>query len=593
MRELEYPFDNFFIIRNRKKIKSKLLEQLNKKDIIKKNIAILGGSTTTYIKEILELFLLDNNIVPTFYESDYAQYWNDVMFDNNKLIEFKPDVIFVHTTSRNIKLFPTVRNSSKSIETMLLEEFSHFEVMWEKISKVYKCPIIQNNFEQPFFRLLGNRDVWDIHGKTNFITQLNQRFYEYAQLNENFYINDINYISSCYGIQKWSEPLHWYAYKYALCIEAIPEFAYNLSNIIKSIYGKNKKAIVCDLDNTLWGGNIGDDGIENIEIGKETTYGQLYTEFQSYLKAHKDLGILLAANSKNEEKNALKGLMHPNSILKPNDFITIKSNWNSKDKNIVDIASELNIGTDTIVFIDDNPAEREIVNKSVGEIATPKMSDAEQYINILDRSGFFETTQFSMEDLNRNEVYKSNIKRLKCKNSFVDYNEYLVSLKMRAEIKPFTKIYTNRIAQLINKSNQFNLTSLKCTQSDIENFIGNEKYITLYGKLEDKFGDNGIVSVAFGHIDNSFFHIDLLLMSCRVLNRCMEKAMMDSLIYECKKRKISKVYGYYYKTEKNDIVKNFYADNGFIKNSEDNGNTVWELEIKKYKKQNHIIGVNL
>ncbi|MCI5520887.1 MAG: HAD-IIIC family phosphatase [Treponema sp.] len=523
------------------------------------------------------------------------------MFDNPELVEFKPDIIFIHTSTRNIKNFPTMRDSSENVEALLEEEFTHFESLWQKVTETYKCPIIQNNFEQPFYRLLGNRDGWDYRGRLNFVSRLNQKFYEYAQNHKNFYINDINYMASCYGLQKWADPFYWHMYKYALCMDAIPEFAYNLANIIKSIYGKNKKAIVCDLDNTLWGGIIGDDGAENIEIGQETSVGQLYSEFQTYLKAHKDLGVLLTVDSKNDEENALAGLNRPDSVLKPDDFIVIKANWNPKGRNLLETATELNIGSDAMVFIDDNPAEREIVRAQVSgvigaTVAVPEITAPERYINILDRSGYFEVTQFSSDDLSRNKMYKANAERAKQQTSFADYGEYLLSLEMQAEIKPFAPIYMSRIAQLTNKSNQFNLTTLRCTQADIERVASDKNYITLYGKLEDKFGDNGVVSFVFGHTDENdktVFHIDLWLMSCRVLKRDMEQAMMDSLMTECKVRGIKTVKGYYYPTAKNKMVKEFFAQFDYTKTSEDeNGNAIWERTVEDYQNLNRYIKVN-
>ncbi len=606
MKELEYPFDSAYLLKKRKTIKRELLVEIEvaKADgakILEKRIAILGGSTTHDIRDILELFLLNNGIKAEFYESEYEQYWNDVMFDNAELVEFKPDIIFIHTSTRNIKNFPTIRDSHETVDDLLAEQYALFETLWQKAAETYKCPIIQNNFEQPFYRLLGNRDAWDYRGHLNFVLRLNQKFYEYAQTHENFYINDINYMSSCYGLQQWDDPFYWHMYKYALCMEAIPEFAYNLANIIKSVYGKNKKAVVCDLDNTLWGGIVGDDGAENIEIGQETSVGQLYSEFQGYLKAHKDLGVLLTVDSKNDEENALAGLNRPDSVLKPDDFIMIKANWNPKDRNLLETASELNIGSDAMVFIDDNPAEREIVRAQIGgsigaKVAVPEMTAPERYINILDRSGFFEVTQFSSDDLSRNEMYKANAERAKQQASFADYGEYLLSLEMKAEIKTFAPIYMSRIAQLTNKSNQFNLTTFRCTQADIERVSSDSNYITLYGKLEDKFGDNGVVSVVFGHIDendSAIFHIDLWLMSCRVLKRDMEQAMMDSLMAKCVARGIKTVKGYYYPTAKNKMVKEFFSQFGFEKTNEDEaGNTTWERAVEDYQNLNRYIKVN-
>lgn len=595
MKSLEYPFDSAFILKKRKSLKRELLSETTGR--IKKKIAILGGSTTHDIKDILELFLLNYGIEPSFYESEYAQYFQDVMFDNPELVDFAPDLIFIHTSTRNIRFFPNIKNSAEEIEEMLKGEFNQFCELWKKIENTYHCPVIQNNFEMPFYRLLGNKDVSDIHGRVNYVNRLNSLFYEYAQSHDNFYINDINYMASCFGLQKWADPFYWHMYKYAMCLDAIPEFSFNLANIVKSIYGKNKKAFVLDLDNTLWGGIVGDDGADNIEIGQETSIAQLYSEFQGYLKNHKDLGILLTVNSKNEEENALAGLKRPDSVLKPEDFIVIKANWNPKDMNTREIASELNIGADALVFVDDNPAEREIVSASVSGVAVPNVQEPEHYINVLDRSGFFEITTFSKDDLARNEMYQANIQRAKQEASFANYKDYLISLEMKAEILPFSSLYMSRIAQLTNKSNQFNLTTKRCSQADIENIANNENYITLYGKLEDKFGDNGVVSVVFGHIDESdksIFCIDLWLMSCRVLKRDMEFAMMDSLIELCKERNVETVKGFYYPTAKNKMVKDFYALHGFVKTEEDaEQNATWVYEdIGNYKNRNEVISVN-
>lgn len=595
MKALEYPFDSAFILKKRKSLKRELLSETTGR--IKKKIAILGGSTTHDIKDILELFLLNYGIEPSFYESEYAQYFQDVMFDNPELVDFAPDLIFIHTSTRNIRFFPNIKNSAEEIEEMLKGEFNQFCELWKKIENTYHCPVIQNNFEMPFYRLLGNKDVSDIHGRVNYVNRLNSLFYEYAQSHDNFYINDINYMASCFGLQKWADPFYWHMYKYAMCLDAIPEFSFNLANIVKSIYGKNKKAFVLDLDNTLWGGIVGDDGADNIEIGQETSIAQLYSEFQGYLKNHKDLGILLTVNSKNEEENALAGLKRPDSVLKPEDFIVIKANWNPKDMNTREIASELNIGADALVLVDDNPAEREIVSASVSGVAVPNVQEPEHYINVLDRSGFFEITTFSKDDLARNEMYQANIQRAKQEASFANYKDYLISLEMKAEILPFSSLYMSRIAQLTNKSNQFNLTTKRCSQADIENIANNENYITLYGKLEDKFGDNGVVSVVFGHIDESdksIFCIDLWLMSCRVLKRDMEFAMMDSLIELCKERNVKTVKGFYYPTAKNKMVKDFYALHGFVKTEEDaEQNATWVFEdIGNYKNRNEVISVN-
>lgn len=594
-RQLCYPFDSSYILKKRKSLKKELLADCTEQELQSfKKIAILGGSTTHDIKDMLELFLLNQGIVSRFYESEYNQYWQDVMFENRELTEFAPDIIYIHTSSRNITVWPTVRQTKEEIDRMLQEQIHTFEAVWEKIHTIFHCPVIQNNFELPFYRLLGNKDVSDYHGRCNYVHRLNDRLYAWARGHKDFYVNDIHYLSACYGLKKWADPFYWHMYKYACAVPAIPELAFNVSNIIKSIYGKNKKAFVLDLDNTLWGGVVGDDGAENIEIGQETSMGQLYAEFQQYIKSQKDLGVMLNIASKNDEENALAGLQRPDSVLTPEDFIVIKSNWESKDKNVADIAAGLNIGTDSIVFVDDNPAERHMVGTQLPDVSVPELDSPESYINTLDCSGYFEVTNFSADDLKRNEMYIANAERKKQEAHFENYEEYLLSMEMKAEILPFTAVYMSRIAQLTNKSNQFNLTTRRCTQAELDEISADPSYITLYGKLEDKFGDNGVVSVVFGHIEESVFHIDLWLMSCRVLKRNMEYAMMDELAFRCLDKKVAEIRGYYYPTAKNKMVRNFYQDQGFEKLTEDDaGNSVWRLGIKEgYAVKNHVITVN-
>lgn len=595
MKELEYPFDAEEIIQNKKAFLRKLVSD-KKGQFLEMKIAILGGGTTRNIKTILELFLLNYDIKPYFYESEYNQYYTDSMFPNSELEKFAPDLIYICTSSRNIDLYPTLEDDLKIVEKKLDDVFEKFEEIWLHLNHVYRCPIIQNNFEYPYFRLLGNKDASDVHGRVNFISRLNMKFYEYAQAQRDFYICDINYLAASYGLDRWSDPYYWYMYKYAVAVPAIPYLAYNVANIVKSLYGKNKKAINIDLDNTLWGGIIGDDGVENIEIGQETALAQAYSEFQEYIKLHKQLGILLTINSKNEEGNALAGIGRPDSVLRLEDFISIKANWNPKSQNLLDTANELNILPESFVFVDDNPAERMLIREYIPDAAVPEIDSIEHYIQILDKSGFFEVTSLSDDDKKRTEMYKENEKRRQLQVCCTTYNEYLKSLEMKAEIRSFRSMYLSRIAQLTNKSNQFNLTTKRYSLSDLESISVNSEYITLYGRLEDKFGDNGVVSVIIGRIGGESkdeLHLVLWLMSCRVLKRNMEFAMMDELVKKSRITGIRSLVGYYYPTVKNVMVKDFYCFLGFDKISEDAiGNTVWKFDITgNYGKKQNVIKV--
>ena len=336
MKELEYPFDAGRILANRRKIRKELLSGSD--SFAEKRIAVLGGSTTSGIVQALELFLLNQGIRPSFYESEYGKYYEDACFGSEALDDFRPDIIYIHTTNRNVTAYPALTDTEEDIRALLDAETGRFTEIWESLARRYGCPVIQNNFEMPLYRLLGNLDAADIHGRVNFLSRLNEAFYAYAREHRNFYICDINYISADYGLKEWSDPFYWHMYKYALNVSAIPYLSFNVARIIKSLFGKNKKGLVLDLDNTLWGGVIGDDGPEHISIGHETSQGQVFTEFQEYLKAQKQLGVLLNIDSKNDEENALAGLKHPESTLAPEDFIEIRANWEPKDRNFREIA---------------------------------------------------------------------------------------------------------------------------------------------------------------------------------------------------------------------------------------------------------------
>ena len=471
--------------------------------------------------------------------------------------------------------------------------FSHFSTIWDRIEEKYGCIVIQNNFDYPYWRLQGNREATDYHGTVNFLTRLNLLFAQYAQSHPNFFIHDINYLSASYGIDKWFDPFGWFMYKNALSMQAIPTFSYSLSNIIKSLYGKNKKAFALDLDNTLWGGIVGDDGPENLKIGRETPTGEAYTEFQEYVFAHRQLGIILNVISKNSSENAMAGLEHPEMTLKKDDFVMIAANWEPKSQNLINVANTLSLTPDSFVFVDDNPAEREIIRQQVQNATVPEVGDkVEGFVRALDKMGYFEVTLTSKDDSAREKMYRENAQRATAVLDFSDYKEYLLSLEMKAIIAPFTPVYYSRIAQLSNKSNQFNLTTRRYSQAEIETIAKDNTYITLFGKLEDKFGDNGVVSVVIGQQTGDVAKIDLWIMSCRVLKRNMEQAMMDQFMCECQKRGVKTIIGYYYPTAKNSMVKEFFGTMGFVKTNEDGlGNSTWEMKVEEYSALNNVISV--
>ncbi len=589
---LHHPFDPHLVLKRKKSIKKELVSDTGSR--IEKKIAILGGSTTAEIKNILELFLLKEGIEPRFFESEYNKYYEDIMFGNEELKSFGPDIIFIHTTVKNITQTPRMGDSAEEVDRLLDQTFASYEALWQKIEADYGCDVIQNNFELPQVQLLGNMDASDYRGLSNFVSRLNARFAEYATAHKSFHLHDIHYLAADFGLSKWYDDQMWHSYKYAFSYEAIPYFAYSLASVIKAVYGKTKKCLVLDLDNTLWGGVIGDDGLHGIKIGKETPQAEAYTAFQRYVKSLKERGIMLAVCSKNDEKNAKEGFTHPDSILKLEDFTVFKANWEPKFSNIDEIAKEINIGLDALVFVDDNPAERDIVKSQLPMVEVPDIGDdITHYIDYVDSGRYFESVSLSSDDLKRNQYYADNAKRDEMQSKFKDYGEFLTSLDMVAEIKRFQPLYLERITQLTNKTNQFNLTTRRYTSAEIESIAQDENYIPIYGKLSDKFGDNGLIAISIGRIEKGDeLHLDLWLMSCRVLKRDMEQAMLDAMVRLAEIKQIKTIFGYYYRTKKNDMVAGLYQRLGFEAIEESEESSRWKLDISQgYDNQNKYIKV--
>jgi FkbH-like protein len=588
---VEFPFSSSTIIAERRKIKKALLAQHGEQQKIK--LAILGGSTTSEIRHVLEIFLLDQGFDPEFYESDYNQYFADAVFDNPNLTAFEPDLVYVHTTHVNIARWPDIGMTPDEVDSLLYEEFNRYQILWKKIGDSLECPIIQNNFDLPAYRALGNLDSILPQGRVHFIQQLNAQFAQASRETDNLYVQDINYLASVIGLDKWWDSTFYFAYKYALSYEAIPHLAFNLVNMIRAIYGKSKKCLIVDLDDTLWGGSIGEDGLTGIEIGRETPIAEAHTALQEYIVLLRARGIVLAVCSKNDRENALLGLSHASCVLNANDFAAIKANWNAKSKNLVQIAEEINLGLDSFVFLDDNPVERDIVKRQVPEVAVPNIGgDIENFLRILDRSGYFEVVTIHDDDMVRAKNYRGNIQRQEFERQFEDYGSYLDSLEMEAEIREFDTLHLERITQLTNKTNQFNLTSKRFRISDMKHFGESDQYLALYGRLKDKFGDNGITSVMVGEIRNDGLHVILWLMSCRVFKRDFEYALFDTIVELCNSKGIKRIIGYYVATGKNAIVKNLYSELGFnLVDEQEGGKWNWEMP-EEYKCKNSHIKVN-
>jgi len=575
---LRYPVAAAEVLLKRQALKKELLKQAN---LVSTRIAILGGSTTTEVMSMLELFLLAQGIQPTFYESGYNRYCEDVLFQNPDLWNFKPDIVFIHTTWHNVSQFPGLLEPEAEVEKRLSGEMARFESLWQKIHEKLGAVIIQNNFDLPQLRPLGNLEASEPYCRVNFLLRLNAAFADYARKHTRFLINDIHFLSAQVGLAAWHDHNYWYNFHMAVSPTATVALAQNVAGIVKSVYGKTKKCLILDLDNTLWGGIIGDDGLQNLILGRDHPVGEAFLDFQRYVKDLKRRGVILAVCSKNDAENAKEGFSHPDSVLRVEDFSVFKANWNPKPVNIREAASELNIGLDSMVLVDDNPAERALVTGELPDVAVPDVgSDVSRFAEILEHDRYFEVAKVVQDDLSRSDYYISNAQRSASQGDFRDYGEFLASLEMTAEIGPFLPVYLERITQLINKTNQFNLTTRRYTSAEVEAISKDPAFVTLYGRLTDKFGDNGLVSVLIGRVCQETIELDLWLMSCRVLKREMELAMFDALAEECQARDIRKIVGVYIPSKKNGMVAEHYASLGFTRVDGASGDReLWQYEV--------------
>lgn len=570
-------FDTDELLAKKRKFR-RALKEAGSGALVKKKVAILSGATVGAVKDMLELYLLAAGIEPEFFEGEYGLFYEQLVFDDGTLKAFAPDVIYIHTCVHNLKNLPCPADSGETVQQSFDAELARFTAA-AKAGLAFGCPVILNNFDLPTARVLGNLEATDLRGKVRFVRRLNEALAGLADTTPNLYLNDLAYLQAQYGMDAFSDATAWYAYKYPCAIDKLPVLAKSAAAIIKSLFGRNKKALALDLDNTLWGGVIGDDGPEGIVLGSETPTGMAYAAFQQYLKELGQAGILLNVDSKNEPANAEAGFARGDSVLKKEDFVCFKANWQPKSENLAAMAKEINILPESFVFMDDNPAEREIIRQQLPGVAVPELSAPEDYVRALDHACWFETTTLSADDRKRTDMYRQNARRAELESSFGSYDDYLKSLEMTGEFGPFDAAHAERITQLINKTNQFNLTTRRYSAAEVEALIGDPAHLTLYGRLTDRFGDNGIVTAVIGALQGDTLDIELWIMSCRTFKRELEYALFDQLAADARTAGVRRVVGHYYPTAKNLLTRDFYATLGFELKAEDEaGNRTFVLE---------------
>lgn len=572
MDDLYSLLDYSEMLKNKRKLREKLKQNLY---LTEKKIAVLCGSTFGEIKEFLELFLLYYGIRPVFWEGNYNRFYEEACFPNQELKDFSPDFIFVHITNRNL-LYPD--DVTADYEQPVQKEKERLGCIWESLAQTHQCYIIQNNFEYFPYRMTGNAAKVQKNGNVRYIDDINEFVTAYAEEHRSFFINDIHYLSSYVGLVNWYDDRMWNLYKCPMAMEIMPRYALSIANIIKSVLGKNKKTVITDLDNTLWGGIIGETGAEGIQLGMETPQGESYSRLHKYLKKLLQQGIVLNICSKNDYETGMSGLRTSRSLLKEDDFLIKKINWEHKADNIREILEELNLLSDSAVFIDDDLRECDSVRSMLPGIEVIQVCNVESMIAQLDALSYFEGSGVSDEDSRRQQLYKDEIIRNEEKRKYQTYEEYLISLQMICKTEPVNEKNIHRVVQLLNKTNQFNFMTNRYTEEELNRLCSAEETGSFVLHLQDKFGDSGIVAVSIVRFEEEEAHICDWVMSCRVFERGLEYEMLRKICQECLIRNIKVLYGYYRQSEKNKKIADFYEKLSF---ENENENQRWACKDLK------------
>lgn len=548
-------------------------------------LAILGNVSTQHLSTAIQGYGRYEAIGLRVYDADYDQIDLQLLDENSEAYQFCPDTFFLFIASE--KLYEEF--VSETVKENFAEKiFSRICKWWRQIELVSGKSIIQNTIMESDDKVYGS---FGCKLEQSFVFQtrkLNYLIQSEALKRKNVFLADFWGMQMYLGRNFVFDSKMYHLGKLVISAEYLPIFAKIVTDIIKSIIGRNIKCIVLDLDNTLWGGIVSETGVEKIEIGA-LGKGHAFTDFQIWLKELKKRGILLAVCSKNDE-NVAKApfLEHPEMVLKLDDFVFFIANWNDKVSNIQQIQKALNIGIDSFVFIDDNPFERELVRTMLPGVIVPELpEDPAEYVEYLKEMNLFETTAYSNEDAARTKQYQTEEKRKNLRDSVKTYDEYLKSLEMIAEMKPFDEFQVPRISQLTNRSNQFNLRTIRYSEKEIQDIIADPSRIGLYVTLKDKFGDYGLIGVLIlNRKDERTLFIDTWLMSCRVLKRGVEEYIINKLVQLAKDAGVSDLMGEYVKTPKNSMVKDVYENFGFIQDK----HGMWFLHVPQY--QNHIHYIN-
>ena len=542
-------------------------------------VALLGDTATQFLKQALRGTGFEYGLDLQIWEADFNQIERQIFDPASELFEFAPEIIIIFQSSHKLlgkynKLKPLQQNSLAENQLDLINN------LYSGIKENLNAKIIYYNYAEINDAVFGN---YANKVEQSFLFQLRKLNYElmvFAGKNTNFFIGDLSSIQNQVGKPAMFQTSIYINTEMVLSIDVLPLVAARTVDLIGALYGKFKKCLILDLDNTMWGGIIGDDGLESIQLGN-LGIGKAFTEFQYWIKKLKNRGIIIAVCSKNNENIAKEPFeKHPDMVLKLDDIAVFKANWDNKAENINQIQTILNIGFDSMIFLDDNPFERNIVRENIPAISVPELpEDPADYLEYLYSLNLFETASFSVEDSERTKQYQVDAQRVILKSSFINEGDFLRSLNMVSVVEPFNTFNTPRVAQLSQRSNLFNLRTVRYTEADIELLINKEDVFTYTFTLEDQFGDNGLICIIILKKENSeTLFIDTWLMSCRVLKRGMEEFTLNTISNFAKQAGYAWLKGEYIPTSKNEMVKNHYLDLGFKQEGK-----FWLLDVMNYE----------
>ncbi|MDQ2877782.1 MAG: HAD-IIIC family phosphatase [Pseudomonadota bacterium] len=543
-------------------------------------LGIVSNATTEFITPAIAgtgaRYGLDIECITT----GFGQFMQAALDPDSAINRAKCDAIVLALDSRAFTL-DTVPGDAAAATAAIERALGSIDAMVAVLGR--SCPtLIVQTAPPPPETLLGNFDALLPGSPLSQVSALNRGLLE--RCDASVKLLDVATMAAQAGLADWHDAGAWNLAKQPFGHGLIPFYADSLCRLIAALRGKSRKALVLDLDNTLWAGVIGDDGMDGINMAQGDATGEAHLALQRYALALRERGVVLAVCSKNTDSVARQVFReHPDMLLREEHIAVFQANWDDKASNLRAIAGSLNIGLDALVFVDDNPAERELVRQRLPLVAVPELpADAARYARTIAAAGYFEMTGFSDEDRHRADFYAQNARRVERQASIGNIDDYLISLDMKIHFGPFDEQRRARIAQLINKSNQFNLTTRRYTEGEVAAMIGAPGLFTLRIRLEDSFGDNGMISTVICRAVGADWEIDTWLMSCRVLGRKVECAVLDILVRAARRHKAARLIGRYIPTERNVIVADHYAKLGFaFEKREDDGTEVWTLALDK------------